>query len=677
MSGSEDLAVFDLSRALPIDSTSKKAATTEGADAVQIFRHLPGENPRGLVVDGADIFVQNAMGLDLTKLTTGGDGQFASVSVVTPKFATLVGRDPLAPALRRGERIFDLANTAQFPAAPLAGDNWMSCSSCHIDGFNFTNRALFQATPIDKFHSAFTGHGTIASLVAGDFVGDYIRMIRDTQGGMGADTRFPTPETDPAHPSPAVTAMMQDLHTYVTSPGNLPLLATWLRGKDGGATVDPNAWANSALCASCHSGIFKQWSNSMHHFMGQSDPYYVVLKDLAAQDVGAPFTAWCMGCHEPQALLSGQTQTTGIAHLFDRDGASLFAELVTYAHTLDEGTGCLFCHTVTKIEDAGGTGAGNASLNVDPEDRPTVPGEMSDSSLIRGLASQLIRSRPEIHAQSMLQNVQGNGDLCAACHEEFAPGTGSYITDTYAEWAASPFNDPKDPTRNRTCMDCHMHAGVAAIGTPVPGSSTDGGPLEPNVVTHQFVGAQYHLVGLRDPAAEAETIALLRTAAKLSLPPTKPGQLTIRVTNAGAGHDLPTGVSDFREMWLELTVTDAAGKVVLSSGQLAPNGDLDPEARIFHKVLATTDAHAVGLKFWRYMKMNADTRIPAGSFRDESFDLLVGTTYPLKVDVRLMFRTFPQQITDLVRQRFPQMPAPEPVEMAHLTTTLASSPGQF
>jgi DNA-binding beta-propeller fold protein YncE len=681
MSGSEDLVVFDLSRALPIDSASKKAKTTEGAEAVQIFRHLPGENPRGIVVSGTDIYVQNAMGLDLSKLTTGGSGSFASVSVVSPHFARLVGTDPLAPALRRGERLFDLANTAQFPDAPMTGDNWMSCSSCHVDGFNFANRALFEATPVDKFHSAFTGHGSIQSLVAGDFVGDYIRMIEDTQGGMGTDTRFPTRRTDPAHPSPAVVAMMKDLHTYVTSPGNLPLLATWLRGKDAGASVDPAAWTNSAVCASCHSTIFKQWSNSMHHFMGQSDPYYVVLEDMAAKDAGEPFRAWCMGCHEPQALLSGETRTTGIARLFDHDGQGLYADLLTYAHALDEGTGCLFCHRVTKIEDSGGTVAANASVNVDPEDRPLLPGETSDFGPLRSFADQLIRARPEVHAQSMMQNIKDNNDLCAACHEEFAPGTGSFIVDTYAEWAASPFNAPNNPQRNRTCMDCHMHASVASIGTPVPGQSTDGGPMEANVVTHQFVGAQYHLVGLHDRGAQAESIALLRSAAKLSLQPAaKPDEVTVRVTNTGAGHDLPTGISDLREMWLAVTVTDATGKTVLTSGALAANGDLDPEAHMFVKVLAGLDAHSVEPMFWRYMRMKQDTRIPAGKFRDESYDLPPGTAYPVKIDAKLMFRTFPQQLTDLVRKRFPRMPAPQPVEMAHLDTVLAassnSSPGQ-
>ena len=272
--------------------------------------------------------------------------------------------------------------------------------------------------------------------------------------------------------------------------------------------------------------------------MGQSDPYYVVLEDMAAKDAGEPFRAWCMGCHEPQALVSGETRTTGIARLFDHDGQGLYADLLTYAHTLDEGTGCLFCHRVTKIEDSGGTVAANASVNVDPEDRPLLPGETSDFGPLRSFADQLIRARPEVHAQSMMQNIKDNNDLCAACHEEFAPGTGSFIVDTYAEWAASPYNAPNNPQRNRTCMDCHMHASVASIGTPVPGQSTDGGPMEANVVTHQFVGAQYHLVGLHDRGAQAESIALLRSAAKLSLQPAAKPTLrpirTIRAAGASA-----------------------------------------------------------------------------------------------------------------------------------------------
>jgi Cytochrome c554 and c-prime len=672
MAGSEDLVVFDLARALPIDSTSPKASTTDGAHAVEVFRHLPGQNPRGLVVDGSDIYVQNTMGLDLSKLSTGGEDRFARVTIVAPSFTRLVAKDPLAPELRRGERIFTLANTSVFPDAPLTGNNWMSCSSCHVDGFNFTNRSLFRDTPVDKFHSAFTGHGTIEKLVAGDFIGDYIRMIRDTQGGMGADTRFATPSTDPDHPPAAVVAMMQDLHTFVTAPGNLPLLATWLRGESAAGSVKPEDWTNSAICASCHSQIFADWSNSTHHFTAQSDPYYAVLEDLAAKSEGEPFRAWCMGCHAPQAALSGKTSSDGPSNLFDRNGAALVADLRTYAHAIDEGTGCLFCHRVDKVEDAGGLAGGNASLNVSVADRPLYPGETSDVAALRAFAGRLIRSKPDVHAASLSDPVHGDSKLCATCHEEFAPGTGAYITDTYQEWAASSFNAPGDPARNRTCLDCHMHADVTAIGKPVPGYPTDGGPLEPNVLSHAFTGAQYHLVGLRDPHAADQSIALLRTAAKLTV--TEPGddRLSVRIANIGAGHTLPTGVSDFRELWLEVTVTDATGKVVLSSGDLDATGNLPADARVFRKVLADKDAHAVGLEFWKLAKFNQDTRIPADGFRDETFDLPPDTVYPVKVSARLMFRTFPQWITDMVRARFPAIPPPQPVDIADAAATLES-----
>ena len=673
MAGSEDLVVFDLARALPIDSTSRKAATTDGAKAVEIFRHLPGESPRGIVVSGKDIYVQNAMGLDLSRLATGGDNAFARVSVVKAHFAALVARDPLSPALRRGERLFDLANTSIFPKAPMAGDNWMSCSSCHVDGFNFSNRALFRDTPTNQFHTAFTGHGSLKHLVAGDFIGDYIRMVRNTQGGMGADTRFPTPQTDPDHPSPEVRKMMEDLHAYVTSPGNLPLLATWLRGKNAGSSVDPSTWTNSAVCGSCHSDIFRQWSNSMHHFMGQSDPYYVVMEDLAAKTEGEPFRAWCMGCHAPQAVLSGKTRTDGPSHMMDRDGAALVSDLRNYVQAIDEGTGCVFCHTVTKVEDSGGTSAANASINVSPGSRPLYPGEASDIAALRSFAGRLIRAHPDEHAASLMHHVKDNSKLCASCHEEFAPGTGAYIIETYKEWAESSFNAPGDPARNRTCMDCHMHADVSKIGKNVSGRATDGGPIEPNVATHQFVGAQYHLVGLRDPHAAEQAIALLRTSARLSIRIGGKNALVIRVRNVGAGHALPTGVSNFRQLWLDVTVTDAKGRTVLSSGKLDAEGHLEPKARIFHKALGDQDAHDVGLEFWRFGKMKEDTRIPADGYRDETYALPPDTAYPVKVDAKLMFRTFPQWITDLVRKRYPELTSPKPVEMTALTQALPAS----
>jgi hypothetical protein len=243
------------------------------------------------------------------------------------------------------------------------------------------------------------------------------------------------------------------------------------------------------------------------------------------------------------------------------------------------------------------------------------------------------------------------------------------IVNTYGEWLDSPFNRPDDPSKNRTCIDCHMHADPTKIGTPIPGQSTDGGPVKDNVVTHQFVGANHHLVGLRNKGLEEQSIALLKTAASLSSQLNGPEALTVRVTNVGAGHKLPTGVADFRQLWLQVTVRDANGAVVVQSGALDDKGVLDPQARVFAKVFGRADGSHAGLVFWRHEKMLSDTRIPAGGYRDETYALPAGTAFPVTVEARLMFRIYPQWVTDAVREAFPELPNPPAVELNTLSTT--------
>ncbi len=48
----------------------------------------------------------------------------------------------------------------------------------------------------------------------------------------------------------------------------------------------------------------------------------------------------------------------------------------------------------------------------------------------------------------------------------------------------------------------------------------------------------------------------------------------VQVKNGTDGHNVPTGFSGERLVWLDVTVTDATGKVVFRSGDRDPNGDL-------------------------------------------------------------------------------------------------------
>ena len=57
----------------------------------------------------------------------------------------------------------------------------------------------------------------------------------------------------------------------------------------------------------------------------------------------------------------------------------------------------------------------------------------------------------------------------------------------------------------------------------------------------------------------------------------------VEVKNITDGHNVPTGFTGERLVWLRVTVTDAEGKVVLISGDTDPNGDVrDNESSYVH-----------------------------------------------------------------------------------------------
>jgi hypothetical protein len=69
-------------------------------------------------------------------------------------------------------------------------------------------------------------------------------------------------------------------------------------------------------------------------------------------------------------------------------------------------------------------------------------------------------------------------------------------------------------------------------------------------------------------------------------------EIPIRIENVGAGHRVPAGFSQEREVWVEMTVTDARGDVVYQVGKLArPDADLGD--KVFARI-TTSDANVDG-----------------------------------------------------------------------------------
>jgi len=56
---------------------------------------------------------------------------------------------------------------------------------------------------------------------------------------------------------------------------------------------------------------------------------------------------------------------------------------------------------------------------------------------------------------------------------------------------------------------------------------------------------------------------------------------------------LPTGLTESREMWLEVTVTGPSGEKLLQSGKLDEKGEIEPEAILYHTMFADAKGEPV------------------------------------------------------------------------------------
>ena len=133
---------------------------------------------------------------------------------------------------------------------------------------------------------------------------------------------------------------------------------------------------------------------------------------------------------------------------------------------------------------------------------------------------------------------------CGTCHEVSGPGL--FVEHTFAEFTASPA-----AASGKTCLDCH-----APVVGPRP--STDATPSRTSR-DHRYVGVDppWGADAPTAAAAAAATLALYREA--LTLRVERVGEAReVVVTNVGAAHAVPTGVSFLRDVWVDLTVDGVA-----------------------------------------------------------------------------------------------------------------------
>ncbi|MHC5052155.1 MAG: multiheme c-type cytochrome, partial [Planctomycetota bacterium] len=287
-----------------------------------------------------------------------------------------------------------------------------------------------------------------------------------------------------------------------------------------GQRAAPDSFYEAADCGECHVDQYKHWNGSMHSRSHQ-DSIYLAFAELARREGGDALYVFCSGCHAPLAVATGEIPAGGEATFLT-----------------DEGVTCDVCHNVQKIREVHKGGGANGSIVL--EEGEARYGPLADAVDTPNHKS----AHSPLHAKS---------EFCSACHTLLHPTKGLAIENTYEEWKKSPYAEA-----GIQCQDCHMRtaaqaAEVARTMKPVQvaGKVTADGAERPNVHAHIFAGgnANDKVAGASD-LHNAEAEARLKSAATLALKlpeSAKPGatiEIEVAVTNVGAGHCIPTSITE-------------------------------------------------------------------------------------------------------------------------------------
>lgn len=288
-------------------------------------------------------------------------------------------------------------------------------------------------------------------------------------------------------------------------------------------------------CKTCHRQHYDQWASSMHAY-ATDDPVFVAMNKRGQRD--ADLGPFCLECHAPMAVREGYANAV-------TDPASIPKPL--------RGVTCYFCHNIVHL----GEGDTNNPL------------ELANDTTMRGGIKDPVKS--SAHGVQYAAHLDGNqpesADLCGKCHDIETPA-GVHLERTHAEWKQSLFSDPA-PGRFLTCAGCHMasYSGVAA-SDPFSTSPTR------RVHQHLMPGVDKALSPF--PEVDVQDLAVRcalqnSVSVALSVRPRDAG-VSVRVAiESNAGHGWPSGATQDRRAWVEVTAYDAQDKLIFEHGRI-PEG---------------------------------------------------------------------------------------------------------
>jgi len=372
---------------------------------------------------------------------------------------------------------------------------------------------------------------------------------------------------------------------------------------------------NPIGCGHCMVA-FPQWVTNAHGLSGINPRFFSLYNgtDLSGTvHIGGgykddfPGTAGnCANCHAPgpaanQPFTSDMNDLTGVE---------------------TEGVFCDFCHKVADVYLNPATGL----------PYPNMPGVQSmqlnrpptDTHMFYGPFDDVTRRVSYLELEKKSQ-------FCAPCHQFSFWGTPIY--ESFDEWLESPY-----PAQGIECQTCHMApTGVDYFVFPEKGG----------LIRDPALIASHLQPGAADEELLQNTVTMTISAHQV----TNWIQVTVTITNATAGHHVPT---DFpgRHMILTVMATDGQGQALSQrSGPTVPDwggSQAGQSGKVFAKVLRDVESgESPVVSYWKQALIVSDNRIPA--LEDDTSDYafaVPATGGPVTVTAELRFRRAFQAMMD-------------------------------
>lgn len=455
---------------------------------------------------------------------------------------------------------------------------------------------------------------------------NHLLMALGLIAGIGATLVYNAGADEPAKPDTIASGP-----TAACKPSNLAVA--------GGRKLKPDDFEEPQACGSCHQRQFKGWQGSMHS-LSFKDPVLQAEWALAYKATEGRALNDCGGCHTPIGVVTG---TVRFDPTLGKHGG------FTVAKQGEHGVSCDVCHSVSgSTAHLSPTGQpGNASIELNPGE--TKYGPLKDAK--------------SGYHETQYSELHTKAEFCGSCHNIFHAENKFPIEHTYDEWKASPYAQAGIP-----CQDCHMVPVNVAIqvadrmvrAKDVPnhglgGLAAKGSKKEREIVhDHGFVGGNAVIAAaLGVPGAEehkGEAIKRLQNAADLDMDVRKGrggvNELVVKVTNLRAGHQLPTSLTFIRRIWLDVTITDDRGRVILRSGEVDDHNRVDEDAVMFGNRSVDKNGKPT-INPWEIAGFSEMNTIPPKGHRygRYAFTLPADAT-AFKVDVKLNYQSYDQKVAD-------------------------------